>query len=259
MQNEKSQGLILGSLAASSKANKELILGSLLVSSKTTRELAKEMNYITPDGTPRYKIIARDLRELKEIEFIDSRKEKLERKPGNIPTLYSIVINIENRKLILAKYPHLISEMQKNDLVLENIFSKYWSLIDYSIHMELRRIQNYRNSNLHSRGTEVIKFEKMIKNRIGDSNLTYGPNYMEFAKNIFYTSLARSAEELKTKLRISPDFFRLLLMTDKDKLIKYIYECIQIFEDMEINVLYQELHLSQELHFYINFEKCEKN
>jgi DNA-binding HxlR family transcriptional regulator len=222
MQIEKSQELILGSLAAPSKTNKELILGSLLVSSKTTRELAKEMNYITPDGTPRYKIIARDLRELKEIGFIDSRKEKLERKPGNIPTLYSIVINIQNMKLILAKYPRLISEMQKNDLVLESIFIKYWSLIDYLINVELRRCKNYRNSNLHSGGTEMTKSEKMIKNRIEDSNITFDPNYREFVENIFYTTVEKSTEELETKLQLSPEFFRFLLMTDKDELIKYI-------------------------------------
>ncbi len=42
MQNEKSQKLILGGLAASSKTNKELILGSLLASSKTTGELARK-------------------------------------------------------------------------------------------------------------------------------------------------------------------------------------------------------------------------
>ena len=36
MQNEKNQGLILGSLSESSITNKELILGSLLASSKTT-------------------------------------------------------------------------------------------------------------------------------------------------------------------------------------------------------------------------------
>lgn len=101
--------------------------------------------------------------ELKEIGFIDSRKEKLERKPGNIPTLFSIVINIQNMKLILAKYPHLISEMQKNDLVLESIFSEYFSLVDYSVYMELSRCKNCSNSNLHSRGTEVTESEKIIK------------------------------------------------------------------------------------------------
>lgn len=118
MQNEKSQGLILGDLSESSITNQGLILGSLLESPKTTAELATELGYGNEDGPPSYKIIGRDLKKLKGNGFIDGRKEKL-RKAGHMPTLYSIVINIQNLRLILEKYPRLMSKMQKNASVSE--------------------------------------------------------------------------------------------------------------------------------------------
>lgn len=106
---------------------------------------------------PRYEIIGRDLIDLKEFGFIDSRKEKMGRKSGNTPTLYSIVIDIQKMKLMLAKHPRLISEMQKNDLILESIFSEYMFLVTYSTSREFDRGENYSNSNSHSAGTEVIE------------------------------------------------------------------------------------------------------
>jgi hypothetical protein len=48
-------------------------------------------------------------------------------------------------------------------------------------------------------------------------------------------------------------------MTDKDKLMIYIDECIKIFEDVEINVMYQGLHLSKESYAKNCIEKCERH
>ncbi len=217
------------------------------------------MGYVDLDGTPHYKVIGRDLDELKEFEFIDSRKEKMERKSGNIPTLHSIFIDIQNMKLILAKYPRLISEMQKNDLVLESIFTKGGSLIVDLVFLELIRCENYRNSNLHIWGTEVTKFEKDIKDRIGDSNITFDPDTKEMFKRLSCTVIEKIKEDFKIKLRLSPEFFRLFVMKDDYELMIYIDACIEIFEDGG-SLMHHELYLAKDKYTYLKncIEKCEK-
>lgn len=102
------------------KTNQERILSSLFESSKTTGELAKELGYTDPEGHGNYKIILRDLKILEENGFIAGKKVKLQ-KCGPSPTLYSIILNVQNFKFILKKYKNLIYIMQKNSLILERV------------------------------------------------------------------------------------------------------------------------------------------
>ncbi len=111
------------------ETNQGKILGSLLESSKTTAELANELGYVNPKGTPRYNIITNDLSKLIKRGYIESKKEKLENKPGNIPTLYSIINSSENINKILEEYPYLIEKMQRSELALETIVNENSSWI----------------------------------------------------------------------------------------------------------------------------------
>jgi DNA-binding PadR family transcriptional regulator len=107
------------------------ILGSLLESSKTTAELASELGYVNQAGNARYNMIYRSLKRLKKDGYIEGFKVKLG-KYGNNPTLYSIACNIQNLNHILEEHPDLITKMQKNDSIVENIFHEHLDLIYYS-------------------------------------------------------------------------------------------------------------------------------
>jgi hypothetical protein len=280
--------------------NQELILGNLLGFSKTTGQLARELNYVNAKGVAGYSIIYDDLTRLVESGYIEGKKQKLEKKPGNIPTLYSIIINIQNLRNILREYPHLISNMQKNDLVLENIICEYSDLLYNSINKEHVKSIACVNSNFHRGGTSVTKSEKIIISPSGDekrveerlytsvmhfdgsnvtsdpdktellvqnvsplkedvrvleiesititgvrpSNVTSDPNKKELYGQTEETLIEKSKENLMKKLQLSPEFFRLFLMNDKNNLVKYIKECIKILEDVEINVTAWEVHNS---------------
>ncbi len=106
----------------------ERILGSLLESYKTTAELATELGYVNQAGNARYNMIYRALKQLKKNGYVEGYKVKLG-KYGNDPTLYSIGFNIQNLTYILEEYPGLISKMQKNDSICENIFREHLDLI----------------------------------------------------------------------------------------------------------------------------------
>jgi hypothetical protein len=110
------------------KSNKERILGSLLESSKTTGELTIELGYENPDGTPCYKVIGRDLKELNENGFIEDKKVK-SGKGRKDSTSYLIIFSIQKLCQILNKYPDLISKMQKIDTISGDIFRKHLYLI----------------------------------------------------------------------------------------------------------------------------------
>ncbi len=110
------------------KSNKERILDSLLESSKMTGELTIELGYVNSDGTPSYHMASDDFDKLKEIGWIEGKEIKLG-KCKNDPTLNSIVISIQKQIQTLEKYPDLISKMQKNDLICENIFREHLDLI----------------------------------------------------------------------------------------------------------------------------------
>lgn len=108
--------------------NKGRILGKLLKSPKTTAELARELGYVNNEGVARYNIINKDLKSLEESEYIKSERIKLKQRPGNIPTLYSIVPSFKNLANILEEYPYLVGNMQKSELALEIILSEHSNL-----------------------------------------------------------------------------------------------------------------------------------
>lgn len=109
---------------SSGASNQGRILGSLLKSSKTTAELANELGYVDSEGSPRYDVIYKDLKKLEENGYIESKREKLDKKPGSIPTSYSILYNIQNLKKILEEYPNLVENMQNSELALETIVNE---------------------------------------------------------------------------------------------------------------------------------------
>lgn len=110
------------------ETSKGKLLCSLLKGPKTTAELAQKNGYVT-DGTVRYNMINRDLQDLTKKGYIKSEKVKLEKKRGNIPTLYSINFNIQNLGSILEEYPYLIEKMQRSKFVFEAIFREHSDLI----------------------------------------------------------------------------------------------------------------------------------
>lgn len=279
--------------------NQGLILGSLLESSKTTAELANEFGYINPNGTPRYNVIHRDLQRLKENGYIESKKVK-SGKSGNDPTLHSTIFSFQNLRQMFEDYPYLKWKMQKNDSVLKSIFCEYSDLIYNSVNKEHGKSTSCINSNLHSGGMLVTKSEKTIISPCGEekrvedlhytavmrfdgsnvtpdpdkkellvqnvsplrldgrvleiesititgvrpSNVTSDTNMKELYEKTEETLIEKSKGSLMKKLQLSPEFFRLFLMNDKNKLVKYIKDCIKILEDMEISVTAWEVHNS---------------
>ena len=279
--------------------NQGLILGSLLEYSKTTAELANERGYITPNGTPRYNVIYRDLKRLEEKGYIERKKVKLG-KSGNDPTLHSIIFSFQNLRKIFEEYPYLKLNMQRNDSVLKTIFCEYSDLIYNSFNKEHGKSTSCVNSNLHSGGMLVTKSEKTVITPSGEekrveelqytavmrfdgsnvtsdpdkkgllrqnvspmredgrvleiesieitavrpSDVTSDPNKKEFSGQTEETLIEKSKEILMKKLQLSPEFFRLFLMNDKNKLVKYIKDCVKTLEDVEIRVTAWEVHNS---------------
>jgi hypothetical protein len=113
-------------------------------------------------------------------------------KPGAQFTLYSIVVDIQKQIQTLEKYPDLISKMQKNDSIVENIFREHLDLISSSDSGQKDGVEQL----------EVTLFEKTEKS-------------------------------FKEKLQLSPKFFRLFLITDKNKLINNIKKLIGSLENGE--------------------------
>jgi hypothetical protein len=157
------------------KTNKERILASLLESSKTTADLAKELGYIDSKGTARYNIINNDLDKLVEQGYIESKREKFEKRPENTPTWYSIIYSIKNLHGMVEEYPHLIENMQRSELASETIINENFRLI---------------NSPPPGKEEYVEQIEHLkLLNKIGK-------------------------ESWKEKLRLSKEFFRYFLYKD---------------------------------------------
>lgn len=165
--------------------NKERILGRLLNSPKTTAELARELGYIGPEGVPRYNIIDKDLKALKKSGFIRSQALRLQ-KPGNSPTSYSIIPDIQNLRNILKEYPDLIAEMQSSELALACILSEHSNLIYISPK------------------EEYVEEIADIKQRV-----------------------CIDKEDLKEKLQLSAEFFKIFLINDKNKLMHRIRKLVR--------------------------------
>jgi len=199
--------------------NQEKILGILFESPKTTTELAKELRYIDSKGTARYNIIKDDLDKLIDHGYIESKKEKLGKKIGRTPTQYSIKYNIKNLKKILEEYPDLIGSMQENDSVLETILHAH-SELTYNItngkyikhNGELTIKQNQLNE-IEERDIEQT-IEQIIDEELIDEEL--------IDEELLDSGFGKNTQNLKKKLKLSREFFRLHLNNETDYLSESI-------------------------------------
>lgn len=90
-------------------------------------------------------MIHKDLKKLEEDGYIKSERVKEEKRPGNIPTLYSINFNIQNLRRILEEYPGFILRMKISELALESILSEHSDLIYISTKKEyVEQIEDIR-------------------------------------------------------------------------------------------------------------------
>jgi hypothetical protein len=165
-------------------------------------------------------MISRDLDILEENGCIEGKKVKSERGRKK-STSYSIVLRILNLRHILKKYPDLIPKMQKNDSILECIFRENLDLICGLNNLEFlnNRFAGPLNKkwSCESPRTPVSRSYPLF-----DSN----KNYRAKHKEVFFKKRERS---FKKKLQSSPEFFRLFLITDKNKLIVYIKKPFMVF------------------------------
>ncbi len=96
---------------------KEKILKALLQSPKTTGEIATKLELIDEKtGYPRYNMIKPDLNTLEQYGYIH-RIEQKKKSSGAPATTYDIVYEISSLKKILEKYPSLLSDLQKNNVI----------------------------------------------------------------------------------------------------------------------------------------------
>jgi hypothetical protein len=223
------------------KSNKERILDSLLESSKTTGELATELGYFDPDGTPRYKIIGRYLDTLEENGYIESKKVNL-RKGRKDSKLYLIVSSIQKLSQILKEYPDLTSKMQKKDSISEDIFRKHLNLIYGLTDME------FLKSGVVESGIKIWYIMAETNSSIG-SYPTLGSypiydSWLQDRGEHTEVPLIEKIERLfKEKLRLSPEFFRLFLTTDKNELINNI---IKLIGDLDDRIYITDLKYDQD-------------
>lgn len=198
--------------------NQEKILGMLFKSPKTTTELANELGYIDSKGIARYNIIKDDLDKLIAHEYIESKKEKL-KKTGRTPTQYLINYSIINLRKILDEYPDLIGDMQENDSVLETIIQAHsgsaYSVTD-EIYIEQSTEQIIEQDTINTIDKKFIEesTEQIIE-------LYPIPNF----------GLKKDSEDLKKKLKLSREFFRLNLNNETDYLSKIIEQLAQTLCD----------------------------
>ena len=196
------------------KTNQERILGSLLESSKTTAELANELGYIDSEGVPRYNIIHRDLKKLTAYGYIESKREKLDKKLGNTPTLYSLLYNIQCLKKILEEYPNLIENMQGSELALEIIVQEYYSPINTSTKEEWMQIEN------------MVRQEKINKGLFKKKRTSSGEAWVQINNMLMKEQMDK--ELCKKKVRWSKEFFRFCLTNTMDELVEKAKKLAQI-------------------------------
>lgn len=108
---------------------KEKILKCLLESEKTTSELANELGFVDENNNVQYNRIDKDLKSLVEKGYIDNQKIKSKGIPGNIPTVYSFVYDMQTLAIILNEYPGVVYRLQENDAVLNLLVKNHHSLL----------------------------------------------------------------------------------------------------------------------------------
>jgi predicted transcriptional regulator len=211
------------------ETNKELILGSLLGSPKTTGQLARELNYVK-NGIAGYSTIGNDLQDLVENGYIEGEKVK-SGKRGIPPTLYSIALNIQNLKLILEEYPRLMSKMQKNASISKNILSHYSDIIYGSTDSEYCSTFG-ENGN---EGWSLESRELFIHAVYSTSDPLSDSLKKDWEENSGAKNFENTKRDFEKKLQLSPEFFRLFLTNDKNKLMMDIKQLAELSEN---NIIY---------------------
>lgn len=103
------------------------ILKKLSESSKSTGEIVTALGYKKTE----YHNVTPALNKLKSAGYIHGEVLKEKGRKGQPPTIYNIILELSTIKEILAKYPFIISDLQKNDkIILLAVETHFW-LIDY--------------------------------------------------------------------------------------------------------------------------------
>ena len=89
---------------------------------------------------------------------------------------------------------------------------------------------------------KALELESIIIEGLRPSVVTSDQNEKELLEQTEDTLIEKSKEDLMKKLQLSPEFFRLFLMNNKNELMKSIEECVKILEDVEISVTSWEVH-----------------
>lgn len=139
-------------------------------------------------------------------------------------TSYSIVFSIQNLIHVLKKYPDLISKMQKNDSIVEKIFREHLNLIYGSKDMEFlnNRFWECSNKNWSITSTRTPPL---------GSHPNYDSSKRDGAQHTEATLFEKIEKSFKEKLQLSPEFFRLFLNTDINKLRNSIKKLIGSLEN----------------------------
>jgi len=209
------------------ETNKELILGSLFESPKTTGQLARELNYVDTNGIAGYSTIGDDLQSLVKDGYIESKTVKFVGKRGPPPTLYSIIINIPNLSNILEEYPRLMAKMQKNSSISENILSHYSDII-YGSNDSEYCITFGGNG---KEGLSLASRELFIHGVYSTSDPLSDSLKKDLEENSGDKLFRKTQQEFGKKLQLSPEFFRLFLTNDKNKLMKDIKKLAELSEN----------------------------
>jgi hypothetical protein len=190
--------------------NKIRILKTLLESPKITGDIAIDLGYVHKkevektvkiNGKKIVKIISKNV-----IEFNNVMPSlRLLEKEGNIhrfivgektfgahPSNYDIVYNINNIKTILEEYPSLISDLKKNDQVIELILDEHKWISD--AYCETKKL-------------DLAKLPDSLKD---DPDFASILNLVEMKKPFH--------DDLKEKLQTSASFFRLFVNNSSDAL-----------------------------------------
>jgi hypothetical protein len=146
------------------------ILSSLLESPKTNTQLLEKLGY----GTNRHGNITKPLKDLEKKCFIGYKSVKSE-KIDDFCKLWSIIPSYDNFKKMLDDYPSLFVNMHKNELVLNSILE------------------------VSECALEVSECSK---------NVFAPPVQGVPVKYIFLPTPEELKQDLKKKMRLSPEFFR---------------------------------------------------
>ncbi len=115
--------------------------------------------------------------------------------------------------------------MQRNDHILESIFSEYSDLIYGSNDMD------YLDSTFGERVNKGLPIKFTITTTLG-SYSTYDSSRKDWVEHREDTLFEKTKQKFKEKLWLSPEFFILFLTNDKNKLIADIKKLIELSENV---------------------------